>query len=108
MPPVTSLGRSTRTGPGRHEVAISKASFILFGSSATFLTMTFHFVQALEMPTTSASWKASVPILVVGTWPQNTTMGVPSDKASCIGVMTLVAPGPEVTRTTPGFPEALA
>jgi hypothetical protein len=35
---VTSLGRSTRTGPGRPLVAISKASLILRGSSATFLT----------------------------------------------------------------------
>lgn len=38
------------------------------------------------------------------TWPLNTINGVPSDCASCIAVMTLVAPGPDVTRTTPGFP----
>ena len=60
------------------------------------------------MPTTSASWKASVPMLEVGTCPQKTTMGVPSLRASCIGVTTLVAPGPDVTRTTPGLPDARA
>src|SRR5690349_7803724 len=68
---VTSLGKSTRTGPGRPLVAISKASFILLGNSATFLTITFHLVQDLEIPMTSASWKASLPMAVVGTWPQN-------------------------------------
>jgi hypothetical protein len=108
MPAVMSLGRSTRTGPGLPVVAISKASFILLGNSAMFLTITFHFVQARVMPTTSASWNASVPMELVGTWPQNTTIGVPSDRASCIGVTTFVAPGPDVTRTTPGFPDALA
>ena len=54
------------------------------------------------------------------TCPENTTMGVPSDSASCIGVIVLdtfiyspsnrlkidyfVAPGPDVTNTTQGFP----
>ena len=108
MPACTSFGRSTRTGPGRPLWAISKASFIRFGSSATFLTITFHFVHALVMPTTSASWKASDPMALVTTWPEKTTRGVPSDRASCIAVTTFVAPGPEVTRTTPGFPEARA
>ena len=77
MPAVMSLGRSTRTGPGRPLVAISKASLILRGSSAMFLTMTFHLVQAREMPTTSASWKASLPMAVVGTWPQKDDHGGP-------------------------------
>src|SRR5277367_1597199 len=88
---VTSLGKSTSTGPGRPLVAISKASLIRFGRSATVLTITFHFVQALEIPITSASWNASLPIAVVGTCPQKTTIGLPSDKASCMGVTTLVA-----------------
>ena len=108
IPAVTSFGRSTKTGPGRPLVAISKASLILRGSSATLFTITFHFVQALDIPTTSASWKASVPMALVGTCPQKTTMGVPSERASCMGVMTLVAPGPDVTRTTPGLPDARA
>src|SRR5512140_222040 len=67
IPAVVSLGRSTRTGPGRPLVAISNASLILRGSSATLLTMTFHLVQDREIPITSASWKASLPIADVTT-----------------------------------------
>ncbi|ANB12270.1 hypothetical protein AWJ20_519 [Sugiyamaella lignohabitans] len=67
IPAVTSLGKSTRTGPGRPEVAISNASLIRRGSSSMDLTITFHLVQLLVIPTTSASWKASVPIDEVGT-----------------------------------------
>ena len=61
-------------------------------------------VQARVMPTVSASWKASVPIRWVGTWPVKTTIGIESISASTMPVMALVAPGPEVTSTTPGLP----
>ncbi|KAH3687509.1 hypothetical protein WICPIJ_001503 [Wickerhamomyces pijperi] len=67
MEAVTSFGKSTKTGPGLPEVAISKASLIRLGNSATSLTITFHLVQDLEIPTTSASWKASVPMADVAT-----------------------------------------
>ena len=40
----------------------------------------------------------------VGTWPVRQTSGIESISASCSAVTTLVAPGPEVTRTTPGLP----
>ena len=56
----------------------------------------------------SASWKASVPIWLYGTWPEITTIGVESMCAVAIPVMALVAPGPDVTRTTPGRPVARA
>lgn len=46
---------STSTGPGRPLTAISKASFIRFGSSATLLTITAHLEQALVIPTMSTS-----------------------------------------------------
>src|SRR5882757_2699722 len=108
MAAVTSLGKSTRTGPGRPEVAILNASFMRLGNSDMSFTMTFHFVQLREIPMTSASWKASEPMAEVATWPQNTTRGTPSERASCIGVTTLVAPGPEVTRMTPGLPDTRA
>ena len=52
----------------------------------------------------SASWKASEPIRPEGTWPVKTTSGIESMKASAMPVMALVAPGPEVTSTTPGLP----
>ena len=60
------------------------------------------------MPTVSASWKASVPIMKVGTWPVITTMGIESINASVRPVTALVAPGPEVTSATPGLPEERA
>ena len=55
------------------------------------------------MPTVSHSWKASVPIRWVGTWPVITTSGMESIRASTMPVTALVAPGPEVTSTTPGL-----
>ena len=53
----------------------------------------------------SHSWKASVPIKWLGTWPEIQTNGIESIKASVKPVTAFVAPGPEVTKTTPGFPE---
>ena len=43
-----------------------------------------------------------------GTWPVMTTMGIESICAVAIPVTALVAPGPDVTSTTPGFPVARA
>ena len=48
--------------------------------------------------------RPNLPIIVVGTWPDKTTIGVESMYASAIPVTVLVAPGPEVTMTTPGRP----
>ena len=56
----------------------------------------------------SASWKASVPSAAEATCPEMTTTGVESVMASATPVITFVAPGPEVTITTPGFPVTLA
>jgi hypothetical protein len=56
------------------------------------------------MPTVSHSWNASDPIRLVGTWPVITTIGMESIKASTMPVTALVAPGPEVTKTTPHLP----
>ncbi len=55
-----------------------------------------------------ASWKASVPIAFVGTWPQITTIGTESAMQSRTGVTVFVAPGPDVTITTPTLPLARA
>ena len=56
------------------------------------------------MPTVSASWKASLPIMCVGTCPVRQTIGTESISASVRPVTVLVAPGPEVTSTTPTLP----
>ena len=60
------------------------------------------------MPDTSASWKASSPRLATACWPVMTTMGTESACAVRIPVIVLVAPGPEVTSTTAGSPQARA
>ena len=49
-----------------------------------------------------------MPIEVVATWPQMTTMGTESAWESLTGVTVLVAPGPEVTSATPTRPLARA
>jgi hypothetical protein len=56
------------------------------------------------MPVVSASWKASLPIRCVGTWPVRQTIGIESIRASVRPVTALVAPGPEVTNTQPTLP----
>ena len=50
----------------------------------------------------------SVPIAWVGTWPVNTTIGLESICAVATPVVTFVAPGPDVAKHTPTFPDALA
>src|SRR3954468_812465 len=62
----------------------------------------------IVMPPVSHSWKPSVPISSVRTWPVMNTVGVESSIASAIAVTRLVAPGPEVAKATPTRPEALA
>ncbi len=56
------------------------------------------------MPTLSASWKASLPMRWVGTWPVNATIGIESMSASWSAVTRFVAAGPDVTRQTPTLP----
>ena len=60
------------------------------------------------MPVTSASWNASLPSIEVMVWPQRTIIGTESISAVRRPVTQLVAPGPEVTSTTPGLPVARA
>ena len=62
----------------------------------------------MVMPVVSASWKPSVPIRSVRTWPVMNTVGTESSIASAIGVTRLVAPGPLVASATPTRPLALA
>ena len=65
-------------------------------------------MTGIDAPTTSASWKASVPIREAPTWPEITTMGTESMCASARAVRVLVAPGPDVTRAHPTRPVARA
>ena len=99
-----SLGKSTRTGPGRPVVATWKASATTRGMSFTSVMSQLCLVMSIVTPVMGTSWKASVPMAVVATWPVMTTMGIESIMASARGVTMLVAPGPDVTMATPGRP----
>ncbi len=103
-----STGISTSTGPGRPERAMWKASAIMPGSLLISFTSQLCLVTGMVMPVMSASWKASVPIAPVRTWPVMATSGTESIMASVMGVTRLVAPGPEVARQTPTLPVASA
>ena len=56
------------------------------------------------MPKVSASWKASLPISLLWTWPVMATTGMESIMALTRPVVRLVAPGPEVAQQTPTRP----
>ena len=56
------------------------------------------------MPSASHSWKASVPIAALFTWPLMHSTGTESHSASSRPVVVLLMPGPEVTSTTPSRP----
>ena len=60
--------------------------------------------MARQTSTIGVSWKASVPITLVGTWPVTATIGRLSIFASARPVTRFSAPGPEVAITTPGLP----
>ncbi len=72
------------------------------------LTMELYFVTGRVMPVVSASWKASLPISSVRTWPVSATSGIESIMAVARPVVRLQAPGPLVAITTPTLPLARA
>ena len=81
---------------------------IAAASSSTSWTSHECFTIGSVIPVMSHSWKASVPISGVRTWPVMQTSGVESIHASAIGVTRFVAPGPEVAIATPTRPDARA
>ena len=73
-------------------------------TSSTERTWEFHLVTEREMPMASHSWKASVPMALVATWPLMHSTGIESHMASSRPEVVLAMPGPEVTNTTPVRP----
>ncbi len=73
-----SLGTSIRVGPGRPVVAMWKAWRTAIGISWADITSSLCLVVLRVMPTVSHSWKASVPIAFVATWPVMHTIGIES------------------------------
>ena len=84
------------------------ASATVRGMSRGSVTRKLCLVMGIVMPRMSASWKASVPIMLAPTWPVMATSGTESMWASARGVTRLVAPGPEVAMQTPTRPVAAA
>ncbi|GAA3420986.1 hypothetical protein GCM10018952_66120 [Streptosporangium vulgare] len=103
-----SLAMSTSTGPGRPVEAMWNASTIVLGMSSGLVIRKLCFVIGMVIPEMSASWKASVPMALLATWPVIATIGTESMYASAIGVTRLVAPGPLVAMQTPTLPVACA
>src|SRR5436190_16246144 len=104
----TSFGTSITTGPGRPVRAISNAVRTVASSLSGSVTRNTCFATEPMSALTGASWNASVPIDAVATWPQITTIGIESAVQSRTGVTQFVAPGPDVTITTPTRPLARA
>ena len=85
---------SSRTGPGRPVEATWKASCTYSGIWRGSVTWKECLTNGSVAPRMSASWKPSVPISSVRTWPVTKTVGTESIIASAIAVTRLVAPGP--------------
>ena len=81
-------------GPGRPVEAMWKASWMYSGIWRGSVTRKECLTIGIVMPMMSASWKPSVPISSVRTWPVMKTVGTESIIASAIAVTRLVAPGP--------------
>ena len=60
--------------------------------------------MARQTSTIGVSWKASVPMTCVPTWPVMAMIGTESILASARQVTKLVAPGPLVAMQTPTLP----
>ena len=97
-----------RIGPGLPETASENASRMVSASSSTRLTTKLCFVIGSVTPVMSISWKLSVPVCEVITFPVMATIGMESRYAVAMPVTRLVAPGPDVAITTPTFPVARA
>ncbi len=76
---------STRTGPGRPVDAMWNAAWMYSGMCRGSVTSSECLTTGSVIPVTSASWKPSVPISSVRTWPVMKTVGTESIIASAIG-----------------------
>ena len=86
------LGKSNSTGPGRPWRVSSKARLTTAATSSTARTWVFHLVTEREMPMASHSWKASVPMAAVATWPLMHSTGIESHMASSRPEVVLAMP----------------
>jgi len=106
-----SSGSTNTTGPGRPFIAVANAratySGIRSGSSMRSTRLAMPLVLGPKKLVYSTSWKASRSRWSEATSPTKSTIGVESWKAVCTPMEALVAPGPRVTKQTPGRPVIL-
>ncbi len=102
-----SSGRPSTTGPGRPERAAWKAWLTYSGMRSVWRMTAAHFTNEENSRFTSISWNASRSSVSRAGMPTNMTSGVESCWATCSPLMALAAPGPRVTKHTPGSPVIL-
>ena len=100
----TSSGRSMRTGPGRPDRAMRKASRKIHGACSALCTWTAHFVTGLAISTMSTAWNASSCSFVDTAWPVMHRIGTESACAVYRPVIMFVPAGPDVPIATPTLP----
>jgi hypothetical protein len=69
---------SISTTPGRPDWAMAKARATTAGTSDALVTRKLCLVMEAVQPMTSDSWKASVPMARLETWPVTATKGTES------------------------------
>jgi hypothetical protein len=99
-----SSGSASTTGPGRPEVATANARAMSSGIRSASSICAAHLASGAKNAVWSTSWKPSRPAASRATWPTSRSIGVESCRAVCTPLVACVAPGPRVTRHTPGRP----
>ena len=97
-----SSGKPSTTGPGRPEHATWNARLTYSGMRSVCRITAAHFTKEENRRLTSISWNASRSSCSRAGMPTNSTMGEESCWATCSPLMALAAPGPRVTKHTPG------
>jgi hypothetical protein len=99
-----SSGNASTTGPGRPEIAMLHARATYSGMRAASSIFAAHFTTGPNIAGKSISWNASRSFVLRSTSPMNSTIGCESCIATCTPIEAFVAPGPRVTKATPGRP----
>ena len=102
-PKITSIGKSTNTGPRCGVIAVVTACWISFAVSPGAVTVRADLVIDSTIGTWSSSCNEPEPQRACGARPPNTTSGVPLKCAVVIALTPFVTPGPAVSTARPGL-----
>ena len=78
-----------------------------FAELPPFPTLVGLLALLLGVVSVALAWNASRPFMSVPTCPTNSSIGAESCIAVCTPIEALVAPGPRVTKHSPGCPVSL-